>query len=67
MTCVIVFNISLDEILGGGLFSGELTEIFGSPGVGKTQVNIHTYITPLLMQLFLIINHTIHLFLFIIY
>ena len=36
-----LFSISLDDILGGGLYSGEQTEIFGSPGVGKTQVNVH--------------------------
>lgn len=29
---------SLDNILGSGLHSGELTEIYGLPGIGKTQV-----------------------------
>ncbi|XP_028415205.1 DNA repair protein RAD51 homolog 4-like [Dendronephthya gigantea] len=28
---------NLDNILGGGLYSGKLTEIYGLPGVGKTQ------------------------------
>ena len=28
---------NLDDILGGGLYCGELTEVFGSPGLGKTQ------------------------------
>lgn len=34
-----VFCISsLDELLDGGLYTGELTEIVGAAGVGKSQV-----------------------------
>lgn len=29
---------SLDELLDGGLYTGELTEIVGAAGVGKSQV-----------------------------
>ena len=32
---------SWDELLDGGLYSGELTEIVGSAGSGKTQVRQH--------------------------
>jgi len=32
------FAFSLDELLDGGLYTGELTEIVGSAGVGKSQV-----------------------------
>ena len=34
----IFFIFSLDQLLGGGLYSKEVTEIYGSPAVGKTQV-----------------------------
>ena len=30
---------SLDELLEGGIYSGEVTELCGAPGVGKTQVS----------------------------
>lgn len=30
---------SIDELLEGGLYSGEVTELCGAPGVGKTQVS----------------------------
>lgn len=33
---------SLDELLDGGLYSGELTEIVGAAGAGKSQVNLQT-------------------------
>ena len=35
---------SLDELLDGGLYSGELTEIVGAAGAGKSQVNLQTKI-----------------------
>lgn len=28
----------LDDLIGGGLAAGHLTEIFGPPGMGKTQI-----------------------------
>jgi len=28
----------------GGLYSGEITELCGAPGVGKTQVSINVFI-----------------------
>ncbi len=34
--------LSLDELLGGGLLTGELTEVCGQPGTGKTQVTVTT-------------------------
>ena len=36
------FFFSLDELLDGGLYSGELTEIVGAAGAGKSQVNLKT-------------------------
>ena len=30
---------SIDELLEGGLYSSEVTELCGAPGVGKTQVS----------------------------
>ena len=33
-----VFAFSLDALLDGGLYTGELTEIVGAAGVGKSQV-----------------------------
>lgn len=35
---IITFSKSFDSILGGGLAKGEVTEIVGLPGVGKTQL-----------------------------
>ena len=31
-------SLSLDQLLDGGLLTGELTEVCGGPGQGKTQV-----------------------------
>ncbi|XP_018416404.1 PREDICTED: DNA repair protein RAD51 homolog 3 [Nanorana parkeri] len=36
--CIITFCSALDEILGGGVSLGKITEICGPPGVGKTQL-----------------------------
>ncbi|XP_077338356.1 DNA repair protein RAD51 homolog 3 isoform X3 [Lithobates pipiens] len=36
--CIITFCSALDEILGGGVPLGKITEICGPPGVGKTQL-----------------------------
>lgn len=35
---IVTFSKSMDKLLGGGLSIGELTEIVGMPGVGKTQL-----------------------------
>ena len=35
---IITFCRSLDGILGGGIPIGQITEIYGQPGVGKTQL-----------------------------
>ncbi|CAK5117672.1 unnamed protein product [Aphanomyces euteiches] len=35
------FIPDLDTILGGGISIGEITEICGVPGVGKTQLSVH--------------------------
>jgi RAD51-like protein 2 len=35
--CIITFCRHVDTLLGGGIAMGELTEIAGPPGVGKTQ------------------------------
>lgn len=34
-----VINPSLDKLLDSGLYTGELSELVGGPGTGKTQVN----------------------------
>lgn len=34
----VVFVFSLDKLLDSGLYTGEITELTGSPGSGKTQV-----------------------------
>lgn len=39
-TFLFIFEYSLDELLDGGLYTGELTEIVGPAGVGKSQVRI---------------------------
>ena len=36
-TCIISFCRAVDQMLGGGIGLGELTEIAGLPGAGKTQ------------------------------
>jgi RAD51-like protein 2 len=37
---VITFCEALDEALGGGVSSGEITEFCGCPGIGKTQIAV---------------------------
>ena len=44
MNLVACLFFSLDELLDGGLYSGELTEIVGAAGAGKSQVNLQTKI-----------------------
>ena len=39
---LLLFYFSLDELLDGGLYTGELTEIVGAAGVGKSQVMFNT-------------------------
>ena len=36
--CLIGYYIRLDELLGGGVYTGELLEIVGQVSSGKTQV-----------------------------
>lgn len=36
--CICILHCSLDELLDGGLYTGELAEIVGPAGVGKSQV-----------------------------
>lgn len=50
----------LDELLDSGLFTGELTELAGSPGTGKTQVcfGVATYIAHHLKQGVIFIDTT---------
>jgi predicted ATP-dependent serine protease len=33
----IILYFSIDQLLGGGIRCGEVTELFGPAGVGKTQ------------------------------
>ncbi|HDI86118.1 MAG TPA: hypothetical protein ENF83_01755 [Candidatus Korarchaeota archaeon] len=39
---------SIDELLGGGLPRGSLVEIYGEPGIGKTQTALHLAVNALL-------------------
>lgn len=39
-SCISTSCSDLDEILGGGIHCGEVTEIGGVPGIGKTQLGI---------------------------
>jgi len=36
-TPIITFSARVDEMLGGGVAPGKITEICGAPGTGKTQ------------------------------
>ena len=57
----VVFCIfSLDELLDGGLYTGELTEIVGAAGVGKSQVwySVHALNTFLFYALNLPLANT---------
>lgn len=37
---IVTFSSDLDRILGGGVFTGQVTEFCGVPGVGKTQLGL---------------------------
>lgn len=39
-TPIITFNQAIDDMLGGGVACGKLTEFCGVPGIGKTQMGI---------------------------
>ena len=39
---IITFCKAIDEMLGGGIQAGGITEVCGVPGVGKTQVCLYT-------------------------
>ena len=41
-------SLSLDKMLGGGLRAGLVTEVFGHPGTGKTQLCLTAAVTSLL-------------------
>jgi len=41
-------SLSLDKMLGGGLRGGVVTEVFGHPGTGKTQLCLTVAVTSLL-------------------
>ena len=36
--CVVTFCEQLDNMLGGGVPVGKITEFCGAPGIGKTQI-----------------------------
>jgi RAD51-like protein 2 len=36
--CIVTFSKTIDQLLAGGIALGEVTEIAGMPGVGKTQL-----------------------------
>lgn len=35
---IVTFCAEIDNMLGGGVFPGKITEFCGAPGVGKTQM-----------------------------
>lgn len=37
-SCVVTFCERLDDMLGGGVPTGKITEFCGAPGIGKTQI-----------------------------
>ena len=41
---IVTFNSAIDEMLGGGVPRGKITEFCGVPGVGKTQFGYATVI-----------------------
>jgi RAD51-like protein 2 len=41
-TPIITFNQAIDDMLGGGVACGKLTEFCGVPGIGKTQMGYVT-------------------------
>lgn len=42
-------SCSLDKLLDSGLYTGEITELSGGPGSGKSQVNISYLLSPSLI------------------
>lgn len=42
-------SCSLDKLLDSGLYTGEITELSGGPGSGKSQVNISYLPSPSLI------------------
>ena len=49
-TSIITFCREIDQLLGGGIALGELTEIAGSPGAGKTQWGMQLSVNACLPQ-----------------
>ena len=49
---IITFCGELDEMLGGGVASGEVTEFCGAPGIGKTQMGIQLAVDAFLPTAF---------------
>ena len=37
-SCIVTFCERLDDMLGGGVPTGKITEFCGAPGIGKTQI-----------------------------
>lgn len=37
-TQIVTFSATIDEMLGGGVHLGKITEFCGAPGIGKTQM-----------------------------
>ena len=48
--CIITFCRAIDVMLGGGVKVGQLTEIVGVPGIGKTQMCIQLALNVQLPQ-----------------
>jgi RAD51-like protein 2 len=47
---IVTFCRELDQLLGGGVALGELTELAGAPGLGKTQLAMQLAVTARLPQ-----------------
>jgi RAD51-like protein 2 len=51
---IVTFSEQLDQLLGGGIPLGKMTEFCGAPGIGKTQVwlvHFHDYQVSTTFQL----------------
>ncbi|XP_065890495.1 DNA repair protein RAD51 homolog 3-like isoform X2 [Dysidea avara] len=51
-TGIVTFSAQIDEMLGGGVPLGRITEICGPPGIGKTQLSIQLAVDVTIPEFF---------------
>lgn len=49
---IVTFSAQIDEMLGGGIPVGRITEMCGPPGIGKTQLSIQVAVDVTIPELF---------------